>query len=411
MKDNFRINGQYDVLVNESINDNAKDEYTEYRTFSSGALINNISKVLGSEFGPLSEEMTRKLYIDGKNKTNLTADIRPYMAKEVDKKLKKLNLSYDDLELEERKEIANIASKNINSLSPKAYKLFLVSNSVFINENSSIKTNLSVDEAKYFNQIKINEIEYYKACGYPHSGSSLRNTRRHIVKALEELLNIKASWSEKIKGYDESYSGLNLISYFNVEKNIITIEYPNKLANYFLTVPQQTLNMKLISIDERNPIALKLGVKLLNYASINKNVESGKYRYISTRKILEFLSGSILTIEDCKRNRQSWRKIMNPITKALEELVNIGVLKDYYFYIDKNKRLDGHLIEDERLDDFDNVDFTDYLDRLDNKKIESYDVFEKTFLYFELENDPHPSRIKKVKEKSKKNNKKAKKKS
>lgn len=410
MNKDVSIRGKYSALVDDPNNKLETVDYSEYKTFSSGALINDFGKVIGIPFDPLDDGMTKKLYLGGKNKTNLTADIRPYMDKEINKKLKKSNISIDDLNIEDRKEIADIASKNINSLSPKAYKLFLISNSVFVNENSSIKTNLSVDENryfnKYFNQVKMNEIEYYKACGYPYKGSSVRNTRRNVVKALEELLNITASWKEKVRGSDEAYSGLNLISYYSVEDNIITIEYPNKLASYFLTVPQQTLNMKLFSIDERNPIALKLGAKLLNYASINKNIKTGQYQHISTKKIIEFLEGSILTIEECRKKRQSWRKIFNPIVKGLEELVNVGVIEDYYFYIDKNKRLDGHLIDDERLDDFNNNDFSDYLERLDNKKIKSYDVFERTFLYFELENDPHQKRMAKVIKKDKeKNNK------
>lgn len=390
----------------------------DYMTMSGGALFQDLVKGIKSPFDELEEvepptkdnklgKRIRKMNIQGNHNTTLEANINPYFVKE-----NKQNISIELMSEEQKAAIWARASKKIDTFSPRAYKIYAVANAVLVANNNEIKNPLSDNEpAKYFNEIKINEEQYYRACGYTFNDDTIRKYRQRTREALEEILNISVTWEEKVKGFFHDVGRTTLISAYDIKNGIIRIEIPTKLAEYYLQVPLQTVSKRLLLVDERNPIACKLGAKLLSYASINRNIKSGQYQILSTKKVLESLGGTIKTIEYCRKKRQSRAKnIKTPIIKALDELFKVGVLEDYYFYIEKGKRLDGHLEDNSELDDFDNIDMSQYFELLANEKIKDYEVFEQTYLYFKLTNDPHPLRMEikelKEQEKNKKNKKK-----
>ena len=159
---------------------------------------------------------------------------------------------------------------------------------------------------------------------------AMKNFRRKLKNSLNTLLSNPITWTEKIKGKETTFSGLNYIGGYSLKRNTLNIEFTLTMAEYLISLPQIKYPRSLYSLDDRDFNAFAMAEKMATHYSIDKNVirkTEGKLKVETLLKVTSFP-----TYEKLKKNKWSWeRYVKEPFENALDKLKQCGFLKDWKY--------------------------------------------------------------------------------
>ena len=98
------------------------------------------------------------------------------------------------------------------------------------------------------------------------------------------------------------------------------------------------IHKNLLKLPSYQSNAYNIGLKICLYYNMDKNNFRGEARRLQVKTILK--NTSYMTIEECRQKRKSWKdKILSPLDRDLETLVNQGIIKEFTYTGAKGKTL------------------------------------------------------------------------
>ncbi len=197
----------------------------------------------------------------------------------------------------------------------------------------------------------------------------LKNARRRIKKDLELLKHSTVHLEEKIKWELGNSETVGIFFRGQIKKGMIEIEFTPPIAKYLIRQPLTQYPVALLNIDERNPNAYAMGLKIAEHYNMDNNQIKGTAQ---TLKVGTLLAVTALPDADDKTvKRVGWAtRIRKPFEKAMDSLVSCGLLSGWQY------ESNGCPVKDGKLD------------------FGHFNTWKGTLVYFTLENAPdHTERL------------------
>ena len=212
------------------------------------------------------------------------------------------------------------------------------------------------------------------------STDAMKNFRRKVKNSLNILLTSNITWTEKIKGKEKSYSGMNYIGKYDLDGNALRIEFTISMAEYLASLPLIKYPRSLYKLDDRDFNAFAIGEAMCIHYSQDNNVirqTEGKLRVETLLKCTSFP-----TYDELKAQKRSWEeRVKEPFENALDHLTMSGFLKEWKYCYEGG------------------IEITD--EEIKAGIINSYEKFISLIVKFEL-NDYEDSKIRAIEIKEKK---------
>lgn len=159
---------------------------------------------------------------------------------------------------------------------------------------------------------------------------TLKVLRRSIKPDLDILSSLKiTAMSQGKKGQD--YVRISILTKDSIKGNVVTMKFSEEFALALLSSGQMYRYPKsLYAISAREPNVRRLGKKISMHESNYNNIYSNTNRILSVDTLLK--NTDLPTIEEVRSTRTSWeQRIKEPFEKALDGVVNYGIIKDWEY--------------------------------------------------------------------------------
>ena len=196
--------------------------------------------------------------------------------------------------------------------------------------------------------------EYALACGYDviehpvatqeeakkeaqRVENAIKNARRKIKKDLQLLLASTLTWEEKVKGKVGNFDGINILGRASLKNGEILMEFSGSMAEYLVQLPLTQYPIALLGIDERNPNAYLMGLKMNEHFNMDNNQIRGTAQSLRVVKLLSW--GNFPSLDSAGVKKNGWEaRIKEPFETALDVLTGT-YLEDWYYSHSKGVRL------------------------------------------------------------------------
>ena len=218
------------------------------------------------------------------------------------------------------------APESIQKIGVGTAKIFRYAVAEFTSRNSS-----NAKENKANCRILLDVNDFATANGVDVTSiDAMKNFRRKLKNSLNILLTSNITWTEKIKGQERTYSGMNYIGKYDIKGNSLVIEFTISMAEYLTSLPLIKYPRSLYKLDDRDFNAFAIGEAMCIHYSQDNNVirqTEGKLRVETLLKYTSFP-----TYEELKAQRRSWEeRVKEPFENALDKLKQCGFLKNWEY--------------------------------------------------------------------------------
>ena len=299
-------------------------------------------------------------------------------------------------------EVKLVIEKYTGKLGVSTHKLFNTAVMEFTNINHTGEDNREVRSTSVFIPLR----EYISLCGVDieihetdtpeeaekeakRAKNALDNARKKIKKDLEFLFASSLTWSEKVKSKKtEDFVSVRLLEAIGIKNGYIQVTFAQRFADYLILLPIGQYSKALLGIDERNPNAYSMGLKIDEHYNMDNNIIQGTAQLLKVKTLLAVTS--LPSIEDVREQRTSWEKrIKEPFENSLDALTACGFLEDWEYCKPK-----GEAMTDEEA-----------------TALTTYEIWSGTLIKFTLKDAPdHTARLEAKKERQKARQEKQKKK-
>lgn len=230
----------------------------------------------------------------------------------------------------------------IETIPVHAHKLLTEATSILIKNNPIGQKGKKVEPNNCIVYIPFKE--YAKKCGYQiepritdspkaadqekkRAKSAKNNALSRIGNSLKVLSASLAFYPKETNGENSTVpTRINILTASGMNKSggYIVMEFTPFAAKYFINHPLYRLPSAAMQLDERNPVAYKIIVKLAAHACIYNNIVRGTNNRISVGKLLAAVGAPLPTIKEVRETKHSWvERIKDPIEKALDQLAGM----------------------------------------------------------------------------------------
>ena len=163
-----------------------------------------------------------------------------------------------------------------------------------------------------------------------NSINAMKNFRRKLSKNLEALRLAGGTWTEKIQGKESTFVGLNLIGKYELNGNLLVIEFSVSVAEYLTSLPLINYPRSLYKIDDREFNTFSIGEDMCIHYSQDNNVIKNTEGKLTVKTLLKHTS--FPKYDQLKQHKWSWEeKVKEPFEKALDKLTQCGFIKNWKY--------------------------------------------------------------------------------
>lgn len=193
--------------------------------------------------------------------------------------------------------------------------------------------------------VEIPLIKYGEACGYqltprifddPNEQEKenkvvknrIKEFRKEITNNLRDIKDGLQWTAEITKGKNKGdYADMTIISSHRIVNGIITINFDIDAAKFLVNSYVMQHPNALLKVDNRNPNAYALGVKIAQHNSNDNNAAIGTNNTLSVESLLS-AAPEIQSIDELQaRGQRDWKnKIKKPLENSLDELTKVRAL-------------------------------------------------------------------------------------
>lgn len=183
------------------------------------------------------------------------------------------------------------------------------------------------------------ETEAEQAKENKRAEKALENFVSKIGRSAKNIAEATVTWSERVRGKSQTYSGMNLLGRYDISRDRIMFEFTQSMAEYLTCLPLTDTPRAYYAIDDRKPNAFAIADVLIKHYNIDNNVVKNTERILKVETLLKHTSFPSEDIIRQKRN--SWAKMVKePFEAAMEELYQKGLIAQEQFDA-TGKRISG----------------------------------------------------------------------
>ena len=218
------------------------------------------------------------------------------------------------------------APDNIQQIGVGTAKIFRYAVAEFTKHN---RRNALKNEIRY--RVFLDVKDFATANGVDiNSINAMKNFRRKLSKHLETLRTAGVSWTEKVQGKEQRYSGLNYIGKYDLKGNTLEIEFTVTIAEYLTLLPLIQYPRSLYKVDDKDFNAFAIGEAMCIHYSQDNNVIRGTEGKLTVETLLTYTS--FPSYNQLKLQRSGWEKnIKEPLENALDKLTQCGFIKKWEY--------------------------------------------------------------------------------
>lgn len=183
--------------------------------------------------------------------------------------------------------------------------------------------------------VYIPEQEYYKSAGYATDNpSTIKKNRERTNDIIETYMHTR--FAEKVKGDPGDW----VLTGGRAGEGWIRLTFNPFLMDTLKEkkTPITQFPLTLLRLPAKSNNAYHLGYKMVTHYFNIRNMVLERNKNLKVRTLLN--AGEFPFIEDIKQQRGSWtRKIKNPLEKALNKLVEEGIIEKWYYCKSKGVKL------------------------------------------------------------------------
>lgn len=162
------------------------------------------------------------------------------------------------------------------------------------------------------------------------SPDDMKNFRRKLKASLDKLNTASITWTEKVKGQQKTFAGMNYIGGYSLKGNELMIEFTLSMAQYLVSLPVIIYPRSLYALDDRDYNAYAIGEAMCIHYSQDNNVIKDTEGKLRVETLLK--STSYPSYEEIKAQKISWeQRVKEPFEAALDKLTQCGLISDWVY--------------------------------------------------------------------------------
>lgn len=168
---------------------------------------------------------------------------------------------------------------------------------------------------------------------------ALNNFLFKLGRSAKNIAEATVTWSESVRGKSRTYSGMNLLGRYDIDRDRIMFEFTQSMAEYLTCLPLTDTPRAYYAIDDRKPNAFAIADELIKHYNIDNNVVRNTERILKVETLLKHTS--FPSEDEIKRKRNAWAKMVKePFEAAMDELYQKGLIAQEQFDA-TGKRISG----------------------------------------------------------------------
>lgn len=203
----------------------------------------------------------------------------------------------------------------------------------FTRNNSNNRTN-NLDKT-----VELNLREFIISTGHDinsinRTKEQNKNLEKQFVKKIKKELELLYSINISIINHnDYSESNMRILQFKKIKKGNIIATLTDPLAEYLISKPLTILHPGILLIDEKKPLAYRIGFKMMTHFYNSKNVANSRNNHLQIKTLLK--AGNIEYQRILDKDYSHWkREIENRLEANLDYL--IGVLITDWCYVGRS---------------------------------------------------------------------------
>ena len=167
--------------------------------------------------------------------------------------------------------------------------------------------------------------DYMELLGTPITAANKKWVRAKVRADIDTLDNSRFKWEENRRGKNRAYLNIPILggpSGIDKHGNVL-ICFSKEFARYLVQDAYVTkqYSLLLLKTDERNPLIMPLGDKILTYSGNYNNIRRGTANILSVKTLLATCKMQIPSYKTVMNEDRHWeRRIREPLEKALDSM-------------------------------------------------------------------------------------------
>jgi hypothetical protein len=171
--------------------------------------------------------------------------------------------------------------------------------------------------------------EYLSLCGVKETKTSIDKARITLKEDLSSLYSISIEWYEHRGKNKQEFKKMRICDMVEFKNGYIRINFSKPIAQYLANAYVMQMPHALFKLDARNGNAYAIGRKLILHHGIDNNFTKGTSNIISVKSLLDIAPDIPSYNETMATDRHLERRIVKPFEKALDVLVEEGVISSW----------------------------------------------------------------------------------
>jgi hypothetical protein len=233
-------------------------------------------------------------------------------------------------------------NEQICQLRPSLQKLLSLLTIQLTAQNNYSKNGGDPDNPNSFVTITLED--YMNMCGITETKGSTDMTRDALKQDIEALFRVSIDWYERRGTKMHRYAQMRIIDQYELKNGVLRAHFSQPMAQYLTQAYIMEFPLALLKTDDRNPNVFSLGYKLAFHYGLRNNRKNNRHNFISVEALLSSCA-DIPSYEEASENRQTKQRIIKPFERAMNQLVNQGVLEIWKYCDSERNLIDNYKAE------------------------------------------------------------------
>jgi|GEM_PF-1595317 len=169
--------------------------------------------------------------------------------------------------------------------------------------------------------------EYLNILGKPQTKSSFDELRENLKSDILPLYHASMTFAQKRGKKHKQYGQMRIISEWKIKDNVLTVDFSPSLVEYLKESFIMQYPVRLLKLDNRDPVALMLGRRLALHFNMRSNQRFNTHNIISVRTLLDWCQMVIPSEEQVRGMKREYKRcIVIPLERALNVLQDSGII-------------------------------------------------------------------------------------
>lgn len=187
--------------------------------------------------------------------------------------------------------------------------------------------------------------EYMRHVGIKDTKPSSDKALRTLKEDSSLLMNLLMEYESEKGKPEHRYMKARVLTAVEYTPGHIILTVSEQFASHLRSAFMSKFPPALLGTDGKNPILFSLGMKLVNHQAMTSNIETGKADIIGVKSLIEACDNLPKYEEVQASNRSFKQRIIDPLEKSLDALIDLRILQSWEYCAAKKAPLSQEQLE------------------------------------------------------------------